>query len=45
MTFTRASHGVRAALVAAMLTAGLSGAAHAAEPVSEAEARAIGADA
>jgi hypothetical protein len=36
---------VRAALVAAMLTAGMSGAAHAAEPVSEAEARAIGADA
>jgi hypothetical protein len=42
---TRASHGVRAALVAAMLTAGLSGAAHTAEPVSEAEARAIAADA
>jgi|SRR5262245_36307778 len=42
---TRASHGVRAALLATMLTAGMSGAAHTAEPVSEAEARAIGADA
>jgi hypothetical protein len=42
---TRAWHGVRAALVATMLTTGLSGAAHTAEPVSEEEARAIAADA
>jgi hypothetical protein len=49
MTFaqkkTRAWHGGRGALVAAMLTAAVSGAAHTAEPVSEAEARSIGVDA
>jgi hypothetical protein len=38
-------HRVLAALLAAMVTAGMSGAVRAAEPVSEAEARAIGADA
>jgi hypothetical protein len=49
MTFaekkTRAWHGVRAALVAAMLTTAIYGAAHAAEPVSEDEAHGIGVDA
>ena len=38
-------HRVLAAFLAAMLTAGMSGAVRAAEPVTEAEARAIGADA
>ena len=38
-------HRVLAALLAAMVTAGMCGAVRAAEPVSEAEARAIGADA
>src|SRR5262245_50013315 len=42
---TRASHGVRAALLATMLTAGMPGATRAAEPVTEDEARAIAADA
>jgi hypothetical protein len=44
-TKTRSWHRVRAAVLAAMLATCMSGAAHAAEPVSEAEARAIGVDA
>src|SRR5262245_49068534 len=42
---TRAWHGLLAAIVMAMLTTGLFGAARAAEPVSEDEARSIGIDA
>jgi hypothetical protein len=44
-TKTRSWHGVRAAVLAVMLATCMSGTGYAAEPVSEAEARAIGADA
>jgi hypothetical protein len=42
---TRVWHGMRTALVVAMLTTAICGAAHAAEPVSEDEAHGIGVDA